>query len=110
MNGEEHWMQNVRTSDNRHDASRDWIRAFLLAIVTMAIPWLIPTTWGLVCLLLVYGTPYALVHSIWVGRLEWVGEPPDFVAGVALAVLFYTVVFRVFGVVGRRVLSRAWPR
>jgi hypothetical protein len=74
--------------------ANDWFRALLAALAALIVPWLIPGTWGFIFLLLVYGAPYSLLHSIWVRRLEWVGEPPDFAAGLILATIFYTVIFR----------------
>lgn len=47
----------------------------------------------MVFLLLVYGAPYALGHSIWVHRLEWAGQPSG-IEGMILTLLFYTVLFR----------------
>ncbi len=84
-----------------HDAANQWFHAFLLALVTLAAPWVIPNTWGFVLLLIVYGAPYSLAHSIWVHRLEWAGEPADFAAGLFLALLFYTVLFRYFARIWR---------
>lgn len=77
-----------------NDSANEWFHAFLLALVMLTAPWVIPSTWGFVLLLLVYGAPYSLAHSIWVHRLEWAGESPDFVSGIVLALLFYTALFR----------------
>jgi hypothetical protein len=78
-------------------AAHDWFRAFFAAVALLTVVLTCglfigrgQTTWSFVVLLMVWGAPWAVVHSVFARHLEWAGQP-DLVPGAILNIAFYTV-------------------